>query len=163
MSVAAARAQAVQLDGAAIDPKSLQPRSLPVEPHVHLSKIDVPHSAAALAQEMMVVIRIGLELSRGTAPLQRPDETGAHQLLHVAIHGRMRDGRQHFPDSFHQVVGGRVTGRLAERAQQDLPLRGQPQAARLAGLSQLSVPVADRSHRHCRKSTLASPARQCPT
>ena len=89
MAVAAARAQSVQLHVATIDPKSVQRRSLFVQRHGHLIEVDVPHMAAAPAEEMMMMIRIDFELNGGTAALQRPDQTRVHECLHVAIDGRM--------------------------------------------------------------------------
>ena len=88
-AVAAARAQSVQLHVATIDPKAVQRRSLSVQCHGDLIEVDVPHLPAAPAHEMMVVIRIDFELDGGAAAFQRADQTGAHQFLHVAIHGRM--------------------------------------------------------------------------
>jgi hypothetical protein len=88
-AVTAARAHAVQLHGAAMDPKSFQLLSLVVQRYVDMSDVDVPHLAAAPADEVVVIVRIGIELSGGAAPLQRADQTGAHQLPHIAIHGRM--------------------------------------------------------------------------
>jgi hypothetical protein len=79
----------VQLHVATIDPKSAQRRSLFVQFHGDLIEVDVPHLPAAPAHEMVVVIRVDFELDRGAAALQRADETGAHQLLHVAVHGRV--------------------------------------------------------------------------
>ena len=81
---------------------------------------------------MMVVIRIDFELDGGAAALQRADQTGAHQFLYVAIHGRMGDGRQDFPDFLDQIVSGGMTPRLAEGSKQDVSLRREAQTLRLA-------------------------------
>ena len=87
--IAAALAQSMELHVATIDPKSVQRRSLSVQRDGDLIEVDIPHLPAAPAHEMMVVIRIDFELDGGAAALQRADQTGAHQFLHVAIHGRM--------------------------------------------------------------------------
>jgi len=88
-AAAAARAQALELHVATIDSKPVQRRSASVQRDGDLMEVDVPHLSAAPAHEMMVVIRIDFELNGGAAALQRADQPGAHQLLHVAIHGRM--------------------------------------------------------------------------
>jgi hypothetical protein len=87
-ALAAARAQSVQLHVATVDLKSVQRRSLSVQRHGHLIEVDVPHLSAAPADEMMVVIRIDFELHGDAASLQRADQPGAHQFLHVAVDGR---------------------------------------------------------------------------
>src|SRR5687768_5467881 len=60
-AVAAARAVALQLLVAAIDPESAQRRSLPVHRHRDLIEVVVPHLPAAPADEVMVVVRIHFE------------------------------------------------------------------------------------------------------
>ncbi len=151
----------MQLHVATIDPKSLQRRSS-VQPHRDLIEVDVPHLLAALANEMMVMIRIDFELNGGAAALERADQTGAHQFLHVAIHRRVRDRRQHLPDFLDQVVSGGMTNRSAEGVQQNISLRREAQTACDARPSQPGVPIVRRCLRHDRKSTLARAAPQIP-
>lgn len=152
----------MQLHVATIDLESVQRRSVSVERHVDLIEVDVPHLPAAPAHEVMVVIRIDFELNGAAAALERADQTGAHQLVHVAIDGRMRNGRQYFPNLLDQVVSGGVTHRLAEGAKQDVSLRCEAQTAGDAYLDQLGVPVAGRLRRHGPKGTPASTAALLP-
>lgn len=157
-AVAATHAQSLQLHVATIDPESVQRRSMFVQRHGELIEVDVPHLPAAPADEVMVVVGIDFELDGGAAALERSDQAGAHQFLHVAIHGRMGDGWQNFPDFLDQVVSGGMPGALAERAQQDVALRREAQTTCDARLPQLGVAVAGRLRRHSLKCRLASTA-----
>src|SRR5262249_11478480 len=82
------RANAVQLHVPPVDAEAVQGGPLSVHRHGHLIEVNVPHLAALSAQEVVVVIGVDLELDRRSATLQRADQTGTHELLHVAVDGR---------------------------------------------------------------------------
>src|SRR6185437_4651223 len=136
----ALRAHAVQLHVAAIDAVSFQLRAASIDLHVQLIEINVPDVAAGPAHEVVMVLRVDLELRGSTAALEHADQAGVDELADVAVDGCVRDCRQPLAHLAHELVGGGMTGRLAQRLQQDVALRRDAQASLDAARPELRLP-----------------------
>jgi hypothetical protein len=141
-SLAAVRADSPQLHVRAIDREAAQLGPSPVDPDIQAGEVHVPDVPAPAADEVVVIVGVHVELDRGAGHLERPDQALPHEFLEVPVHRRMRHRRQHPSHALHHVVGCGMAHCLAQRAQQHVPLRREPQPAIGAGRAEVHVAVS---------------------
>jgi hypothetical protein len=142
---AALRADAVQLHVATVDAETGERGAL-VEVHVELIEVDIPDLATPGTDEVMVIVGIDLELHCRAGPFERTNQPGTNQFVDVPVDRGMRDRWQGPAYFTHQIVGGRVTSRFAQNAEEDVPLRREPKPTRRAFLAEVRIPFGGGQH-----------------
>ena len=135
----------VKMDLESIDRSAVQFRLSTVDPVLGVAQVDVEDSPAAAADEMVVFVDGRIILSRPSCPLQRGNQSGLDQFLEIPMDGCRSDRRKHLIDETVKNVRRRMSGRLAQGAQELHSLGGQAYSGCLRLLQEF---VKGRGHVH---------------
>ena len=107
----------------------LEPVSADIGPRefVEARVLQVDDVAAIQADEVMVLVQLGVETRRGAGVAGLGQETQGDQFSQDAIDGHARELGQARMDGVENLVGGRVVAAVQDRVEHGAPLHGDRQ------------------------------------